>query len=250
MWEHDLVINEALKDATPPAGPQHAMQVQKRDGRLEAVQFDKITQRLQRLTGPHGADGHGADGHGTDGHGTDGRVLDVDVTRIAAQVCAAVCDRIATSRLDELAADVAAGLSTEHPDYGLLAARILVSNLQKNTSDDAAATYERMAGVLSNEFLGVVRAHGAALNAMVDYSRDFAFDYFGFKTLEKMYLARVDGAVVERPQHMWLRVAVALWGADLDRVKETYEHLSTGKFTHASPTLFNAGMKRQQLASW
>jgi hypothetical protein len=213
-----------------------AMQVVKRDGRLEPVRFDKITQRLRSLCGPHGSAG---------------RALDVDVTRVAAQVCVAVHDGVSTSRLDELAADIAAGLSTEHPDYGWLAARILVSNLQKNTSEALEVTYgERMRALLGDEFLAAVGRHAAALQAMLVPERDYDFDYFGFKTLEKLYLTRVDGAVVERPQHMWLRVAVALWLDDLDRVRETYEYLSTGRFTHASPTLFNAGMKRQQLCSW
>lgn len=212
------------------------MQVTKRDGRREPVRFDKITQRLTHLHDLEPA-------------------LEVDVTRVAASVCSAVHDGISTRRLDELAADVAAGLSTEHPGYGSLAARILVSNLQKNTSDSVLDTYERMADLLDPGFLAVVRAHADKLQAMVRYERDYDYDFFGFKTMEKLYLTRVDGAVVERPQHMWLRVAVALWGDCLNsvpefmRVQETYEYLSTRRFTHASPTLFNAGLKRQQLAS-
>lgn len=203
------------------------MQVTKRDGASEPVQFDKITQRLAKLQ-----------------HG-----LDVDVTRVAAQVCSAIHDGISTPRLDELAADVAAGLSTEHPDYSDLAGRILVSNLQKNTSDNVRDTYEAMAAHLNPDFLAHVRRFSAEYQAMADYSRDFSFDFFGFKTIEKLYLGRVGGAVVERPQHMWLRVAIALWGGQLDKVQETYDYLSTAKFTHASPTLFNAGMKNQQLSS-
>ena len=203
------------------------MQVTKRDGALEPVQFDKITQRLAKLR-----------------HG-----LDVDVTRVAAQVCSAIHDGISTPRLDELAADAAAGLSTEHPDYSDLAGRILVSNLQKNTSDDVRETYEAMAAHLNPDFMAHVRNFSAQYGAMLDYDRDFAFDFFGFKTIEKLYLGRVGGVVVERPQHMWLRVAIALWGAQLDKVQETYDYLSTAKFTHASPTLFNAGMKNQQLSS-
>lgn len=206
------------------------MQVTKRDGRLEEVQFDKITYRLAHLK-------------------QHPKPLDVDVTRVAAQVCGAVYDGISTSRLDELAADIAAGLSTEHPDYSELAGRILVSNLQKNTSDDAVETFRKMKTILSDDFLETVEALDVPLDHIVDYSRDFSFDFFGFKTLEKMYLARVDGVVVERPQHMWLRVAVALWGTDIAKVRETYDYLSTGAFTHASPTLFNAGMKRQSLCS-
>lgn len=217
-----------------PATPVD-MRVTKRDGRLEVVQFDKITQRLGALRAPHG---------------TEGRALNVDVTRVAAQVCAAIHDGITTVRLDELAADIAAGLSTENPDYGLLAARILVSNLHKNTSQSAVSAYESMWPVLDPEFLSTVRLHGPELDAMLVHERDYDYDFFGFKTMERLYLGRVSGAVVERPQHMWLRVAVALWGTDLARVQETYEHLSSGKFTHASPTLFNAGLKRQQLASW
>ena len=211
------------------------MQVCKRDGRMEPVSFDKITARLRALAEPRG---------------TRWGALDVDAVRVAAQVCAAVHDGITTARLDELAADVAAGLSTEHPDYGLLASRILVSNLHKATAAGALDTYERMAAVLAPEFLAAARRHGPALDAMLDFDRDYDFDFFGFKTIEKLYLTRVDGVVVERPQHMWLRVALALWGEDIERVRETYEHLATGKFTHASPTLFNAGLKSQQLASW
>ncbi len=207
------------------------MQVLKRDGRLEPVHFDKITGRLDALRRIEPA--------------LDG----ADVVKVAAQVCAVVHDGITTARLDEVAADVAAALSTDHPDYGLLAARVLVSNLQKTTADGVLEAYERMADVLNPEFLETVRAHAADFQAMVRYDRDYVFDYFGFKTVEKLYLTRVADKVVERPQHMWLRVAIALWGADLPRVRETYEYLSTGKFTHASPTLFNAGLKRQQLAS-
>lgn len=210
------------------------MHVVKRDGRSEPVHFDKITDRLRKLCEPLGSAG---------------RALDVDVTRVAAQACAAVHDGITTARLDELAADIAAGLSTEHPDYGHLAARILVSNLQKNTAESARDTFAAMSEVLSPKFLATVDRHADELQSFLVFDRDFDFDFFGFKTMEKLYLTRVGGKVVERPQHMWLRVALALWPEDLARARETYEYLSTGRFTHASPTLFNAGFKRQQLAS-
>ena len=206
------------------------MQVTKRDGRLEPVQFDKITQRLSHLRDLEPR-------------------LDVDVTRVAASVCSSVQDGICTTRLDELAADVAAGMSTEQPGYGTLAARVLVSNLQKNTSDSVLETYERMADLLDPDFLRAAREHAAELQAAVDYSSDYDFDYFGFKTMEKMYLTRVAGRVAERPQHMWLRVALALWKDDIGRAIETYEYMRRKSFTHASPTLFNAGLKHQQLAS-
>lgn len=210
------------------------MRVTKRDGRLESVQFDKITQRLAALRRPHGSQA---------------RALDIAVTGVAAQVCAAIHDCITTVRLDELAADIAAGLSTDHPDYVLLAARILVSNLHKHTPAPVVEAWEAMASVLAPDFLQCAQAHEMELQAMLCYDRDYDYDFFGFKTVERLYLGRVGGKIIERPQHMWLRVALALWGDDMDRVRETYEYLSTGKFTQASPTLFNAGLKRQQLAS-
>lgn len=212
------------------------MQVVKRDGRREAVAFDKITRRLEHLA-----------------RGVQPS-LRVDVVRVAGAVCAAVRDGITTVRLDELAADTAAGFSTDHPDYSALAARVLVSNLHKHTSDSVVGTFERLADQLAPEFLAAARAHGPELQAMVRYESDYDFDFFGFKTMEKMYLARAsDGAVAERPQHMWLRVALALWGwgprADLARVRDTYDRLRRREFTHASPTLFNAGMRNNNLAS-
>ena len=209
------------------------MQVTKRDGRREPVQFDKITRRLAHL---RDVDHQPA--------------LGVDVTKVAASVCAAVCDGISTTRLDELAAEVAAGLSTDHPDYGALAARVLVSNLQKNTSDSVADTFVRMGDVLDPDMVALATdLEAAGALDFVDYDRDYDLDFFGFKTMEKMYLTRVRGVVVERPQHMWLRVALALWGRDVDRVRETYELMSRKRFTHASPTLFNAGCKRSQCSS-
>jgi ribonucleotide reductase alpha subunit len=216
------------------------MSVVKRDGRRELVNFDKITSRLERLCWPLGA---------RPSKKFEGVPLDVDVTRIAATVCASVVDGITTERLDDLTADAAAGMATEHPDYGVLAARIVASNLQKKTSDSVAKTFGAMATLLSGEFLDAVKRHRNEYQAIVDYDRDYDFDYFGFKTMEKLYLAKVDGKIVERPQHMFLRVAIALWGDDVDKVRETYEAMSTKKFTHASPTLFNAGMTNQQLAS-
>ena len=220
------------------------MSVVKRDGKREFVNFDKITTRIERLCWPLGASPTKSE---------DARVADdallVDASKIAATVCASVVDGITTERLDELTADAAAGMSTEHPDYGVLAARIVVSNLQKQTSDDVLETYERMNALLDPAFLEHVRANRDAFQAMVDYDRDFDFDYFGFKTMEKLYLTKVNGKIVERPQHMFLRVAVAIWGSDADRVKETYDAMSTKMFTHASPTLFNAGLKNQQLSS-
>lgn len=213
------------------------MHVVKRNGSREAVQFDKITERLRKLAliAPPAAA--------------------ADVSRVAQQVCGAVHDGIATATLDVLAADVAAGQTTEHPDYGTLAARILVSNLHKNTTDDVLQTYETLRDAVAPAFLAIVRRRAAEVQTWLDFSRDYAFDYFGIRTLEKSYLLKVPGttAVVERPQHMFLRVALGIWGDATDEhfehARETYAMLAAHKFTHASPTLFNAGTPAPQLAS-
>ena len=205
------------------------MRVTKRDGSTEDVQFDKITRRLAKLCWDL----------------TDA----VDVSRVAAAVCSSIHEGISTTRLDELTSEVAQSLATEHPDYGVLAARVLVSNLQKNTRAGVQDAFGQMGGIASPGFLECVERNAAALDAMIDFQRDYVADYFGFRTMERMYLTRVNGHIVERPQHLYMRVAVALWGDDLRRVQETYDALSLRKFTHASPTLFNAGMKVPQLAS-
>lgn len=204
------------------------MKVTKRNGTTEVVAFDKITRRLKQL-----------------GKG----LRNVDVGKIVALTASNMFDGITTQRLDELTADTSVSFSGDHPEYGELAARITIANLHKLTGDDVLKTFEAMATVASPGFLAHVRAHAAELQAMVDYERDFKFDYFGIRTMEKIYCTKVGGRIVERPQHVYLRVAVALWGGDVDRVRQTYELLSTHAFTHASPTLFNAGTLQQQLAS-
>ena len=217
------------------------MRVTTRSGGAEVVSFDKITARLEALR-----DAILGKGRAT------ALSKDVDVSKIAAQACAGMFDGISTVRLDELTADIACALCTEHPDYSTLAARILVSNLHKSTSDSVVKTFEAVERGLSDSFLDDVRALGDPFfESFIDYSRDYYFDYFGFRTLEKMYLTKTasGNVIVERPQHMYVRVAVALWGRDADNVKKTYEELSRHRFTHASPTLFNAGAKNQQLAS-
>jgi ribonucleotide reductase alpha subunit len=203
------------------------MQVIKRNGRREAVHFEKITNRLRKLCA------------------LEPPIPAADISRVAQHACAAVHDLITTETLDTITADAAVALSTEHPDYSHLAARILVSNLQKTTSADVVDVYDQLRDVVSQEFLELVFNHATELNSWLDFSRDFAFDYFGFKTLAKSYLLKH-----ERPQHMYLRVALGIWGDDLGRARETYDALSTHQFTHASPTLFNAGTKTPQLASW
>ena len=218
------------------------MHVVKRDGTLEDVSFDKIMQRIHRLCWPEGAKPNLKGSRAQTG-------LAVDVSRIVGSICASIVDGITTAQLDDLTADKAASLTTVNPDYGILAARIGVSNLQKQTSDSVVGTFGKMNHLLNDDFQKDVREFGSEYQKIVDYSRDFDFDYFGFKTMERMYLTKVDGNVVERPQHTYLRISVALWRGDIAKVKTTYDALSLRKFTHASPTIFNAGLKHANLAS-
>ncbi len=214
------------------------MRVLKRDGSSEDVSFDKVLRRIRMLCNDLSA---------------------VDPHNIAQKVCTRIYDGVKTSELDELAAQMCASLVTEHPDYGTLAGRIIVSNHQKNTSPSFSETmsmlyyakdvHGNMNPLITEELWSVVQAHKEKLNQVIQYERDFGFDYFGFKTLERAYLMRVDGKVVERPQHMWMRVALGLHGWDLKDAIETYEMMSTKMFTHATPTLFNAGTKHHQMAS-
>ena len=218
------------------------MHVLKRNGTVEDVSFDKIMQRIHRLCWPEGARPTLKGSRPQSG-------LSVDVSRIVGSICASIVDGITTAKLDDLTADKAASLTTVNPDYGILAARIGVSNLQKQTSDSVAETYGKMSHLLNDDFKQDVQTFGSEYQKIVDYSRDFDFDYFGFKTMERMYLTKVGGKIVERPQHTYLRIAIALWRGDIAKVKETYDALSLRKFTHASPTIFNAGLKHANLAS-
>jgi ribonucleoside-diphosphate reductase alpha chain len=216
------------------------MKVVKRDGKKEDVSFDKVLQRIRKAA----------------------KGLQVNPDALAQQVLGQIIDGVHTSELDELTAQLAASLCTNHPDYGTLAARIAISNHHKETSASFTEVIEQLAkqtmpktgevtSTIHPDLLEVVRKHGAAIDAYINYDRDYLFDYFGFKTLEKSYLLKdTSMRVVERPQHLWMRVALALWGTvDLDRAFETYDMLSLKRFTHATPTLFNAGTPRQQLSS-
>ena len=201
-----------------------------RSGRKEPVSFDKVLNRIQTL----------AD-----------KLDHVNPDLVAQKVCSQIADGIKTSELDEFAAETCAMMQARnHPNYGKLAARLVIDNHQKNTPDKLS----ECAQVLFDEDIVSEDYHRAALtgkfDSIVDYTRDFAFDYFGFKTLMNGYLLkRRDGRVWERPQHMWMRVAIQLHGEDYDLVKETYDALSNGYFIHATPTLFNAGTKHPQLSS-
>lgn len=214
--------------------------VVKRDGRQQPVKFDKITARIKKLA-----------------YGLDPLV---DVTEVAQKVCAGVYDGVHTSELDELAAETAAYMSTRHHDYSILAARIAVSNLHKNTEKSFSAVMERLyvyrspktgepAPLIADDVIDIVRRHAERLDGAIIYDRDFSYDYFGFKTLERSYLLRIDGKVVERPQQMLMRVAIGIHKEDIDAAMETYDYMSRKYFTHASPTLFNAGTPRPQLSS-
>ena len=217
------------------------MLVIKRNGRKESVKFDKITARIEKLS-----------------YGLNTEY--VKTIEIAKKVIDGIYDGVSTQELDELAAETAATLTTKHPDFATLAARIAVSNLHKTTSKSFSSTMKRLytyvnpkteenASLLSKEVYGVINKNAALLASSIIYDRDFSDDYFGFKTLEKSYLLKIDSKVVERPQHMLMRVAVGIHMDDIASVLETYNLLSEKWFTHATPTLFNAGTPKPQLSS-
>lgn len=216
------------------------MFVVKRDGRKEAVHFDKITSRIQKLA------------WNLSDH--------VEPVEVAQKVCAGVYKGVKTSELDELAAETAAGLVTRHPDYGLLAARICVSNLHKNTEKIFSKTISLLRNyvnprtgkpgpLIAEDVYKIVMDNADRLNSAIIYDRDFGYDYFGMKTLERAYLLKINGQIAERPQHMLMRVSVGIHKHDIDRAIETYNYMSQRFFTHASPTMFNAGTPRPQLSS-
>ncbi|MBN3582559.1 ribonucleoside-diphosphate reductase subunit alpha [Algoriphagus aestuarii] len=217
------------------------MLVIKRDGRRESVRFDKITTRIENLC-----------------YGLDPKFI--QPIEVAKKVIDGLYDGVTTTELDNLAAEVCASLTVKHPDYAILAARIAISNLHKTTSQSFSNTMKRLytyinpktganASLIDPEVYGVIKKNAAKLDAAVDYKRDFDYDYFGYKTLERSYLIRLDGKVVERPQHMLMRVSVGIHKDDIDSVLETYNLLSEKWFTHATPTLFNAGTPKPQLSS-
>lgn len=217
------------------------MLVIKRDGRRESVKFDKITARIEKLC-----------------YGLDPNFINpIDVAK---KVIDGIYDGVTTVELDNLAAETAASLTTKHPDYAILAARIAISNLHKITSKSFSNTMKRLytyvdpktgenASLISKEVYEAIRNNASLLDSSIIYDRDFTYDYFGFKTLEKSYLLKLDGKIVERPQHMLMRVAVGIHYNDIDAAIETYNLMSEKWFTHATPTLFNAGTPKPQLSS-
>src|SRR5580692_6512655 len=217
------------------------MFVVKRIGKSESVKFDKITARIEKLC-----------------YGLDRRF--VNSIDVAKKVIEGLYDGVTTTELDNLAAETAASLTVKHPDYALLASRIAVSNLHKNTIKSFSRTmqllYDARDGktgkavpMLADDIWAIIRDNAELLDSTIIYDRDYGFDYFGFKTLEKSYLLKVDGKVVERPQHMYMRVAIGIHKEDIDSAIKTYHLMSERWFTHATPTLFNAGTPKPQMSS-
>jgi ribonucleoside-diphosphate reductase alpha chain len=216
------------------------MFVLKRDGRKEQIMFDKITARVRKLC-----------------YGLNELV---DPLKVAMRVIEGLYDGVTTSELDNLAAEIAATMTTAHPDYARLAARISVSNLHKNTKKTFSEVMEDLytyvnprtgkdAPLLSDEVYNVIMENKDRLDSTIIYNRDFGYDYFGFKTLERSYLLKLNGQIAERPQHMLMRVSIGIHLNDLDSAIETYELMSKKYFTHATPTLFNSGTPKPQMSS-
>lgn len=217
------------------------MQVIKRSGLREAVSFDKITARVKKLC-----------------YGLNATYIEpID---IAKKVIQGLYDGVTTTELDNLAAETAATMTTRHPDYAMLAARISVSNLHKNTNKSFSATMKGLfnyidpktgekAGLIGESTMAVIKKHANKLDSAIIYDRDYSFDFFGFKTLERSYLLRMDGKVVERPQHLLMRASIGIHGDDIESAIKTYNLMSEKYFIHATPTLFNAGTPKPQLSS-
>ncbi len=217
------------------------MYVIKRDGNRESVKFDKITARVQKLC-----------------YGLD--PIHVTPISVAMKVIEGIYEGVTTSELDNLASETAASLTTKHPDYALLASRIAVSNLHKNTNKSFSKTMEALyyyidpktgkkAPLIADDVHAIIQKNAQELDSTIIYDRDFGYDYFGFKTLERSYLLKMNGQVAERPQHMVMRVAVGIHKDDIASAIETYNLMSERWFTHATPTLFNAGTPKPQMSS-
>jgi len=217
------------------------MFVIKRDGKTESVKFDKITARVEKLC-----------------YSLNPAL--VDPIDVAKKVIEGLYDGVTTSELDNLAAETAASLTTKHPDYALLASRIAVSNLHKNTLKSFSATMRKLheyvdrktgknASLIADDVWEVIEQNAELLDSTIIYDRDFGFDYFGFKTLEKSYLLKIEGQIAERPQHLYMRVAVGIHKQDVESAIKTYHLMSERWFTHGTPTLFNAGTPKAQMSS-
>ena len=210
----------------------------KRNGDKETISFDKILKRVRSLGKNE---------------------LNVNYTSLVQKIIDRLYDGISTVLIDELTAQQCASLSTTHPDYGILASRILISNCHKNTKPNLLEisrelynfkdNHDKQHPIISKKQMDIIEQNHEALEQMIDYERDYLIDYFGYKTLERAYLLRINKVIVERPQHMWIRVAICIHKDNIEKVKQTYDLMSQKYFTHATPTLFNAGTPRPQLSS-
>lgn len=221
------------------------MYVTKRNGNREIVSFDKILNRIKKL--------------GKEAHFGKEADIKINYTTLVMKVIDQLYDGISTTKIDELSAEQCASMASIHPDYNVLAGRITVSNHHRNTTDSFVNAmtqlysyqdkHDKHSPLVSQELYDTVLAYPLELEAMIDYERDYLIDYFGLKTLERAYLMKVNKVSIERPQHMWLRVSIGIHGQDLVKIKETYDLMSQKYFTHATPTLFNAGTPHPQLSS-
>ena len=215
------------------------MQVIKRNGTIEYVQFDKILNRIKKIGDENG--------------------IKINYTSLVVKVIDQLYTKITTTKIDELLAEQCASLSSTHPDYNVLAGHIIISNHQKNTIESFSQTMTKLyeyvdntgkhCPIISKELLTTVKENAELLDNTCDYKRDYLIDYFGFKTLERSYLMKINKKTMERIQHMWMRVSIGIHGANLEKAIETYNLMSLKYFTHATPTLFNAGTNRPQLSS-
>tara|TARA_X000000368_G_scaffold250514_1_gene197894 strand:- start:648 stop:3179 length:2532 start_codon:yes stop_codon:yes gene_type:complete len=216
------------------------MHVLKRSGKKEVISFDKILKRIKAV-------------------GKDLELKNIIYGELAMKVIDQLKDNISTTDIDELTAEQCASMGSKHPDYTKLASAITISNLHKNTVNSFHKTIKKLYEfvdvnnnnykLIHDDVMAVTEEYKEELDAMLDYSRDFLFDYFGFKTLERAYLMKLNGTIIERPQHMWMRVSLCIHGKNMEKVKETYDYMSKKYFIHATPTLFNAGTPRPQLSS-
>ncbi len=209
------------------------MFVTKRNGEVQEIAFDKIKSRIKKLC-------------------CEFNIRDINTTTLSIKVIDQIYNYIPTTKLDELTAEQCAYSSSNHPDYAILAGAVIISNNHKNTDPSFLNVVQRLKSetdILAPEFCNFVERHHAEYESMIDYSRDYLIDYFGFKTLEKSYLLKINGEPIERIQHMWMRVAIQIHGDNLPLVKETYDLMSTKKMIHATPTNFNSGSKYPQLSS-
>jgi ribonucleoside-diphosphate reductase alpha chain len=218
-----------------------SIKVIKRNGKKEPVMLDKILDRITQQT-----------------YGLDTKWI--VPFEIAQKVIEGITPDIKTSILDQLAMETAASLTTKHPDYSILASRLAITNIHKETKKSFSETVEDLykyinpktgnhSPIVSESFFNLVKKHADELDSAIVHSRDHNFDYFGFKTLEKSYLLKINGVVAERPQYMYMRTALQVWGENIEKVIDTYNTLSEGYYTHATPTLFNSGTTRPQLSS-